>query len=150
MLISIFYSNPPGGRAGCFYDSVGVRWHHDSAELFTFGKFCRETIAAFPPVNIWQIFYLLSFPSHDLTYSLTLNAFNVRQEMTEYQISRKEVSRLKDTYQIRWNELLKEEIFLKVKILTVYYVKWIIFTIINIEGRNVRIMEQHIRGRYSR
>ena len=35
----------------------------------------------FPPAKIWQVFKLSSFPSHYLTFSLTLNAFNSRQSL---------------------------------------------------------------------
>ena len=74
--ISLLYSDPPGGWVFLWFRTSSR--HRDSGELFTFGRFCRQLLRHFP-ANIWRFFQLSSFSLHDLTFSLILNAFNIRE-----------------------------------------------------------------------
>ena len=67
--MSLFYSNPLGGRAVIFtilFESI------DSVtELFMFGGFCRQHFVHFPPPTLAHFLDVRIFLEHDLTFSLT-------------------------------------------------------------------------------
>ena len=82
--MSLFYSNPPGGWAGNFFNSVRVCWLTPwldwiQSELFTFWLISLPTILWHFSAYIWRI-----FPSYFLhryiDISLILKVFNIGQE----------------------------------------------------------------------
>ena len=79
--MSLFYSNPLGGRDGFFLNSVRVRWHRNSAELFwIFEDFTANFLRDFPPPTLAHFLNIVYFFNMIWIFLWHINVFNVRQD----------------------------------------------------------------------